>query len=400
MDAARVFTAGAIDAGKKPAVASAIAKYHLTELNRKLVNDAMDIMGGAGICRGERNRIANMYIGTPVGITVEGANILTRSLIIFGQGAMRCHPYAYRELNALQAGDAVEFDRALSGHLGHFWRNFIRSFFLSLSRGHLAAAQGGVLAPYYQKLAWASASFAFFADVAMFSLSGRLKFKEKLTGRFGDILSWMYLATATLRRFEAEHFPPDRIEVVRWALQYALVQIQQGFDGILTNMEMPLLGWLWRAPVALWSRFNPLGVAPDDAMGHRIAQGIQQPSAMRDALTKGVIFSARPGDIGARMEEAFTLGYEARGLVARVKNAAEAGVVISARSERMLEDAREAGLLTATEIAIITDAAKLQDDVIQVDAFARDTFASGLLPEKADQEREQKVAVLVKKQLG
>ena len=389
MDATRIFTTGAIDSGKKPAVVSAICKYYLTELSRQLVNDGMDVMAGAGICRGERNRIANAYIGTPVAITVEGANILTRSMIIFGQGALRCHPYAYREWNAVIADNPVEFDRALSGHLGHLWRNLVRSLLLSLTRGHLAASQGGPTSRYYQKLAWSSASFALLSDIAMIFLGGRLKLKEKLTGRFADVLAWMYLASATLRRFEAEHFPPDRFELVEWSLQYAMTRIQAGFDGILANMEIPLIGWLWRGPIGLWSRLNPLAIAPSDALGHHIAQSLLQPGQMRDALIKGVIISARAGDAGERLEEAFNLCHESRALRMRVKNAAEAGVVLAADGEQRLLDAVAAGLITPSEKDLIVRAEFLQNDVIQVDAFARESFRNALLESSRDEDDRQ-----------
>ena len=379
MEATRVFTAGAIDSGKKPAIASAIAKYNLTELGRMLVNDGMDIMAGAGISRGERNRIANTYIGTPVSITVEGANILTRSLIIYGQGALRCHPYAYKVLSALKNRDLAAFDQAICGHMRHGLRNFARSFLLSLSRGYLAPSHGGGLARrYYQKLGWASASFAFLADVAMVSLGGRLKFKEKLTGRYADVLSWMYLATATLRRFEAEHFPPDRLAVFQWSMQYALAQIQQGFDGILMNLQVPLVGWLFRGPIFLWSRLNPVGIAPRDELGHGIAQSIQEPGKTRDELIKGVIISARKGDIGERIEEALSLSFESRALISRIKHAVQAGVLLTS-GQSFLADAVDNGLITATEKALIERADALRNDVIQVDSFAIEKFRSTLL---------------------
>ena len=194
MEAARIYTVGAVDSGKKPSVVSAIAKYNQTELARKAVNDGMDILGGAAISRGPRNMIANAYTGMPISITVEGANILTRCLIVFGQGAIRCHPYAYQEVKALQDGDLPAFDKAFWGHIGHVVRNSCRSLLLSLTRGRLARVPVSPAKRYYQKLAWASASFAIMSDVAMGTLGGGLKMKEKLTGRYADVLSWMYFA--------------------------------------------------------------------------------------------------------------------------------------------------------------------------------------------------------------
>ncbi|HEY9646906.1 MAG TPA: acyl-CoA dehydrogenase, partial [Chroococcidiopsis sp.] len=209
-NAARLYTCGAVDQGEQPAVVSAIAKYTTTELSRQMINDGMDILGGAGICRGPRNLLANIYTATPISITVEGANILTRTLMIFGQGAIRCHPYVYAEIQALQEGDLAAFDRALWGHLGAFGRNTVRMLGLGLTRGWLARSPvRGETAGYYRKLTWASATFACLTDLALLTMGGSLKRRETLTGRFADVLSWLYLGTATLRRFEAEGRNPD-----------------------------------------------------------------------------------------------------------------------------------------------------------------------------------------------
>ena len=205
LDAARVFTCGAVDSGQKPAVVSAILKYQATEALRRVVTDGMDVMGGAGLCLGPRNLIARGYMSAPIGITVEGANILTRTLIVYGQGAIRCHPYAQREIRALAAGDGDAFVGALVRHLIFLLRNLLRSALLGLTRGRLASSPvGGPTARYYRRLAWASATFATLSDLAMIALGSRLKQRGKLTGRFADALSWMYLTTAALRRYEAE----------------------------------------------------------------------------------------------------------------------------------------------------------------------------------------------------
>ncbi|MBY0385836.1 acyl-CoA dehydrogenase, partial [bacterium] len=202
MEACRKFTAGAIDKGIKPPVVTAIAKYFNTELMRKTLNEAMDVLGGAGISLGPRNTVGHGYIAAPIAITVEGANIMTRTLIIFGQGALRAHPYAYKEVAAIEKNDAKAFDQAFWGHIGHIFHNLFRSFVLSWTRGYFASSPGGSLRRYYQKLSWASASFAILADIAMGTLGGRLKMKGKITGRFADVLGWMYLATSVIRRFE------------------------------------------------------------------------------------------------------------------------------------------------------------------------------------------------------
>ena len=190
MEGLRRFTLGGLDKGMKPPVITAMVKYQTTELFRKALQDGMDILGGSGISRGPRNLLANAHIASPIAITVEGANILTRTLIIFGQGALRAHPFAFKEVNALEKGDYKGFDGAFWGHIGHIVRNAFRSVLLSLTRGRLAMSPyGGPTASYYKKLSWASASFAIMADIAMGALGGKLKFKEKITGRFADIFS-------------------------------------------------------------------------------------------------------------------------------------------------------------------------------------------------------------------
>jgi acyl-CoA dehydrogenase len=199
LEAARRYTCGGIDKGAKPAVVTAMMKYYTTEMGRQIVNDGMDVLAGNAISKGPRNALAAGYIGTPIAITVEGANILTRTLMIFGQGAIRCHPWVLKEVEALESGDLDGFDRAFWGHIVHVMSNAARSVGYSLTRGAIASSPvSGPAAPYYKKLAWASASFALLADIALGSLGGNLKRKEMLTGRFADIFAWMYLANATL----------------------------------------------------------------------------------------------------------------------------------------------------------------------------------------------------------
>ncbi|RAP33491.1 acyl-CoA dehydrogenase, partial [Candidatus Marinamargulisbacteria bacterium SCGC AAA071-K20] len=254
MEAARCYTCGGLSTGAKPAVVTAIAKYHFTEMFRTIVNDAMDIMGGAAISLGPKNLVANAYFANPICITVEGANILTRTLLIFGQGAIRCHPYSLDEIYAIGSEDLPKFDRSFFGHIGHVVRNGFRFVFLTLTRGHLSVSKRsfGPMRSYYRKLSWASAQFAFFADLAMMMLGGTLKRKEKLTGRFGDVFSWMYLAIAVLKRYDVEKRKED-LPFVHWSLQYSFAQMQKAFEGIFSNM-----GFLFK-PVLWLLRANPIG---------------------------------------------------------------------------------------------------------------------------------------------
>uniref|UniRef100_A0A7V2B140 Acyl-coenzyme A dehydrogenase n=1 Tax=Rhodothermus marinus TaxID=29549 RepID=A0A7V2B140_RHOMR len=375
IEAARVYTCGGLDRGAKPAVVSAIMKYNTTELGRQVINDGMDILAGNGISRGPRNLLAHGYIATPIGITVEGANILTRTLMIFGQGAIRCHPYAYKEINALAQGDVQAFDEAFWGHVGLVVRNSARALLLSLTRGRLArTGVSGPAARYAQKLAWASASFAFLADLAMAVLGGNLKRKEKLTGRFADIFSWMYLATATLRRFEAEGRLEEDRPFFDWAMQYAFFRMQQAFEGLLDNLRIPGLTWFLRGPAAWWSRLNPLGRMPSDSLGHRVAQCMQLPGAQRERMTAGMYLPSDPNDALARLERAFQLAYEEDELLKKVHAAVKQGVLQKDRPDRLVHQAVEKGILTAQEAQRIQEAEAARWDAIQVDAFTLEEY--------------------------
>lgn len=383
MEAARVYTCGALDQGSAPAVVTAMMKYNMTELGRVIINHGMDILGGNAISRGPRNLLANGYINTPVGITVEGANILTRTLMVFGQGAIRCHPYAYKEIKALTEREAKAFDEAFWAHIGHVARNKVRSFMLSLTRGYLA--QTGVRGPgakYARKLAWASASFAFLADVAMGTMGGDLKRKEKITGRFADIFSWMYLAAATLRRFEAEGRRAEDRPYFDWSMQYAMGRIQEGFDGLYANMRLPLATWVLRGPVALWSRINRIGRGPSDALGSRVARLMQTPSEQRERMVAGGYRPKAMHEPLARLEEAFALTYEAAGVERKIKGAIRARQLPKDKPARLVQQALAAQIITADEAHLLEQAAAASDDAIQVDAFTLDAYNQGrVLPE-------------------
>jgi acyl-CoA dehydrogenase len=307
MEATRITTCGGIDAGQRPAVLSAISKYQQTELLRTIVQDGMDILGGAALCRGPRNLLADGHIGAPIGITVEGANILTRTLIIFGQGALRGHPYALREVRALLAGDARELRRALFGHAGFFLRNLLRATVLTATRGRLAASPvSGPTARSFRRLAWAAAQFALLTDLAMLSLGSRLKFRQKLSGRFADALSWMYLGLCALRRFEAEGRPAEDLPLVRWAAAHSLDRIQTAFEGICRNFEGPL-GPLVRTFGAWLVRLAPLGHPPSDRLGGQAAATLRAPGAQRDRLTADLFLPGDPEEALGRLERAFAL---------------------------------------------------------------------------------------------
>ncbi len=251
MDAARSVTAGAIDGGEKPSVPSAMLKYHVTEMSRQVANDAMDVQGGKGICLGPRNYLARGYQAIPIAITVEGANILTRSLIIFGQGALRCHPFVLKEMEAARNPDrrkgVDEFDRALFGHVGFTISNAVRSLIMALTNARFTRVPDvGPAKRYYQHIVRFSASFAFAVDVAMLTLGGYLKKKENLSARLGDVLSCMYLASMVLKHYENQGRRPEDLPIVEWACRDLLYKAQEQLHGFLRNFPNTFLGGVMR----------------------------------------------------------------------------------------------------------------------------------------------------------
>lgn len=299
MEAARVFTCGAIDRGARPAVVASLMKYFETELSRQLTMDAMDVLGGAALCRGPKNPLSNALAGAAIGITVEGANILTRTLIMFGQGAIRCHPYAGAELQAMQQRDAQALARSLQSHLrfvaGNVW-HCIRYYF---TRGPWAEGPcSASVAGYFRRLAWATAQFAVLADLMLFTLGPRLKQKGHLSGRMADLLCWIFVGLATLRRFEGEDRPPQDVPLVQWSLEYCLLQAQRAVEGVWQNFPVPGIG-----PVlGLISRINRLGAGPEDRLTKAVAELVRTPGPARDRLTAGVWRGGRAAELDAALE--------------------------------------------------------------------------------------------------
>jgi acyl-CoA dehydrogenase len=377
MDAARTMTAGAVDLGEKPSVISGIVKYHLTERGRLVVNDAMDIQGGKGICLGPSNFIGRAYQQIPVAITVEGANILTRSLIIFGQGAIRCHPYVLKEMQATRDADRArasrDFDHAFWGHIGFTVRNGLRAFVTGLTGSHWVRVPANV-APenrrYYQQLTRFSSAFAFVADVSMLVMGGSLKRKEKLSARLGDILSMMYLASAALKRYEDEGRQQADKPLLDWALWDAMFRAQNAFEGVLSNYPSRLVATLLHLVIF------PLGrpyVVPSDRLGQKVAKLLIEPSATRDRLTAGTYLGSPERDdtlglIDAAMEAAI----HAEAIEARIRAAQKAKAIVGRAPSELVQAAVAANVITAAERDQLTRAAALRDKVVRVDDFAQD----------------------------
>ena len=383
MDAARTMTAGAVDLGEKPSVVSAIVKYHVTERARQVVNDGMDVIGGKGICLGPSNFLGRAYQQIPIGITVEGANILTRSLIIFGQGAIRCHPYVLAEMQAAQSPDRKrgldDFDAAFWGHAGFVVRNTFRALGTSLTGARFAAVNADVspaMKRYYQLLGRYSAAFAMLADTSMLVLGGSLKRRERLSARLGDVLSQMYLISATLKRFEDEGRQDADAPLAHWSIQDALCKLQDAFDGVLDNFPNRAVAWIIRRIVFPWGHSQ---IPPSDQLGQDVARLLISPSATRDRLTAGCHLPATADEPVGAIEQALAATLDAEPIEAKIRELEKRGVLDGnpQANVRDIADAAVAiGGITAEEYAVVKRRNRLRDTVVKVDDFPFDLGAA------------------------
>lgn len=366
MNAARVLTCGAVDAGEKPAVLSAVAKAYLTGGMRACLTDAMDIMAGAGICRGPNNILGRGFVAVPLGITVEGANILTRSMIIYGQGAVRCHPFLAQEMAAIAARDAKVFDKALFGHLNFLARNAARSLVLGLSGARWAKApQSGSEARYYRGLTRFSAAFALVSDAALGTLGGSLKRREKISGRLADALAWMYLGSAALKRFHDEGRLSGDKAVLAWSMELALWHTQEALAGVLDNLPNRPVAW-----ILSWLIF-PLGRRqrpPRDRLGAKVAQGLLDDRELRDRLTADIYLPDEDRGLG-RLERALDRVVAAQPARQAVRDGVKAGALPRHPVQSLSARAKEAGLIDEAGFAKLTAAEDARDAAIQVDVF-------------------------------
>ncbi|MGH8456793.1 MAG: acyl-CoA dehydrogenase, partial [Stenotrophobium sp.] len=319
LEGARVFGCTAVDNGHQPPVVSAVMKAYTTEIARQLITDGMDVFSGAGVMQGPNNILGKGYASAPVGITVEGANIMTRTLMIFGQGATRCHPYALNVVKGVETGDTGLFRKNLLGWIGHFVKGLLRAEFHFLTRGRFISLPN--VPPetysYYRRLGWATARFGVLTDLAMFSIGGKLKARGKLTGRYADALAWQLLAVGALRRFAAEGNKAEDLPLLRYACDYALAQVQEAFAGIYRNFGGPL--GLWMKTIGLFEvHANPIGGLPDDQASHLAALTLQTYNAQYRRLCEGVFVSKDESYGEGRLLRAFRLVSEAHGAAERV----------------------------------------------------------------------------------
>ncbi len=374
VDAMRTFTAAAVDSGSKPAVITAIAKYHATEIFRQNINDGMDIAGGSGIIRGPKNILANPYFSTPISITVEGANIMTRSLIHFGQGAIMCHPYSYKEITALENNDLKGFDAAFFSHINHLFSNLARSIVLSISRGYFRKPfKNSLIGRYERKIAWCSATFALLADVALARFGGNLKRKEKISGRFGDVLSAMYMAVCVLKKFEAGGCKSEEKAIAEHALREIMTKAQIAIDGLYQNL-FGSFGRIILYPFSIWSRFNIFVRPASDKLGSEVVENLTINSKYRDSLTSGIFISDDKEDNLGRLEYAMKLQEKATPAIDKIKKAIKLNKLPKQKIEELVDLAHKKSVINADEKHLLKDCFKAVLAAVQVDEYTLEEY--------------------------
>ncbi len=370
-ESARRLTVAGLDQGQEPSVISALMKYSTTERQRQAINDAFDIHGGRAICEGPANYLANAYQAIPVSITVEGANILTRSLITFGQGAIRCHPWLLKELDAAHCEDAEEsvarFDCALGGHTRFVLGNFGKTLWHNLSGGRfIKSPVNGPTAHWFRQVERACLNFALLADVTLMLLGGELKRREKLSGRFADILAELYFMTAVLKRYEDEGRRAEDLPFVKWNCVNGLYIIQSRIGAILENYPSRVVAWL------LVRVLFPLGRqrrVPRDHLGRQLAEVIMTPSEQRDRLTDGIYIGTGPDDITGCMEYALERVIAAEPVEKRLRQALREGRLQAVDRQARITEAGDKGLLSEAEVRLLQETDVAIRRAIDVDDF-------------------------------
>ncbi len=381
MDAARKLTAAMLDRGVRPAVPSAVLKYRNTDLMREVVNHAMDVVAGRGVISGPRNFMARTYQAVPIAITVEGANILTRSLMVFGQGAIRCHPFIVEEIEAAGMEDqdqaVAQFDGVFFRHMAHTSGNALHALVLGLSHGLLTRApQQGGIGRYYRQLNRFSAAFAMLTDVTLLSIGGGLKARQRLSGRMADCLVQLYYASAVIKQWHSEGYPEAHRPLVEWSLQMALHELQEQMRALIDNFPVKLLRWPLRLLVF------PLGAIglrkPDDGLGTQVAMSIVKDTPLRERLVQGVYLSDKADDSLGRVLETYRLANESRPLRDRLHAAIRSkdpdeldgiALLMGHQREELVDWAVAQGIVSQDERELLLQALSALYDVIRVDAF-------------------------------
>jgi acyl-CoA dehydrogenase len=372
-------SAAAVDRGEKPAVPSAIAKYHATELGREVAKDVMDVHGGKGVQLGPSNYAGRAWQTSPIAITVEGANIMTRSLMIFGQGAIRCHPYVLREMESLKLSDYREklkaFDSALWGHVGFAVSNAVRSLVLGLTFARIGNVPGDAYTRrYYRKLNRYAAALALVADTSMLVLGGKLKFKEKISARLGDVLSNLYIASAMLKRYEDQGRPVNDQPLLAWAFHDCVHRMQDALDGVLRNFPVRPVAWVLRALVFPFGRRE---VPPSDRLGRRVAAILCAPGEARDRLAEWVYLTPNANNPVGRMNAILPEVIAAEPVERKFLKAAKGGELAGYDYDAQLADAVAKGVISDAERDLLARVRKATFEFISVDDFDPAELAAG-----------------------
>ena len=369
LEAMRTLTASAVD-NCAPSVVTAMAKYHMTEMMRTVITDAMDIHGGRGVMNGPRNYMQAGYAATPVAITVEGANILTRNLMIFGQGAIRCHPFVFPEMEAARKDDLTEFDQLLFGHIGFSVNRGVRALTLGLTGARLAKSPvSGPMAKYFRQLERMSSSLAFVSDVTMGMLGGELKRKERLSARLGDVMSQLYIASAVLKYYLDNGQKADDRAYAEWAVQHCLAEIDKAFDGFFANFPVGFVGSFLRRMVF------PLGrsyLAPSDKLTSTLAEHMMEPSELRNRLTAECFLGGGASNAIIQMEDAFKQLIAVEPYYNKFSRAVAKGEITAEGFEAQLAQATELGIVTETEARALATYEPLRLEAIYVDDFSKE----------------------------
>lgn len=374
LEATRTMTAGAVDLKINPATVSAIAKYHMTTMAREIVSHAMDIHAGQMIQAGPRNFLANIYMAVPISITVEGANILTRNLIIFGQGAIRCHPYVLKEAELISAPtpDVKALDNVLMAHIGFFLRNFMRSLTYGLTGGLFIQShyKNKRIRKYARQLTRMSSALALFADTSLILLGGSLKRRERISARLGDMLSQLYLASAVLKYFHDHGELQTDEDYVIWCLRECLYKIQIACDELSENFPYKIVGKLLHAIIF---PFGSTYKSPSDKLHHTIVTSMLQPSEFRDRLTKYCFIGSKNTDPGVRLDNALAQIETIEPILRKIHKGLQGGMIAKHLdfSSRLIA-AKNANLITDEEMNQLVLFEKLRSEIIKVNEFSFD----------------------------
>jgi len=364
LNASRNFTLDAIDNGVKPAVVNSIMKYHATEKFREVINDSMDVLGGSAIIRGEKNLLAHAYFALPISITVEGANILTRNLMQFGQGLIKCHPYLYAQVEALNSNNVKAFDKLFFAHVGLVNHSLFKSIVYYFTRAKLVRVDGE-FKRYKQKLVWVSSLFTLLSNTSLLFFGAELKKRENIGARFGDILSWCYLITSTLREFE-NNPKEEHKNLVTWICNYGFNQIQIAREELYYNMPFFKL-------LLPFIKLNPIGIKTKDTLNKKIVSSLNNEEVL-DELCKGIFISKDKNDPLLKMQNAVKLTHETASIVLKVKEAVKQNSIKKSTFENMIHEASKKEIITLKEFEALICALDARKDVIQVDSFSSEVY--------------------------